>query len=254
MAWFKVDDGFATSVPVLQIPRRYRASAVGLWVLAGTWSAKELTDGYVPRYVVNEVAASTEAIAKHLVSVGLWDVCSDRDGFMFVGWAKYQFTKEQVCARRAEEAERKKKAREAKSKLSDQRNSDDVRNVSHEDNVRSPGDVRAESALPDQTRPDQTRSHLKVVTSGGNLTLVDAPEPPRQCQSHINDPTPPRCGFCADARKINAEWTAQHKSHREQVKANHRQSVDACGMCDGNGMVEAVGGLVRCNHQEVAHA
>lgn len=253
MTWFKVDDGFATSVPVLRIPRRYRAQAVGLWVLAGTWAAKELTDGYVPKYVVTEVAASTEAIAKHLVSVGLWDVCSDRDGFLFVGWSKYQPSKEQVLSRRAEEAERKKKAREAKQKRADQHRSDDVRVMSHADTLRRPDGQVAESALPDPTRPDPTRPILSLVTSGGDVALVDAPEPPTRCQSHILEATPPRCGRCADARKLHDAWTKARSDRRREVMAERRAAIDACIICDDRGMVEVPNGLDRCTHSVVAH-
>lgn len=75
MPWFKVDDGFANFRPVLRIPR-VRAQAVGLWVLAGTWCAKELTDGYVPDYTLEDFA-STPAIAAHLVTSGPWEKAED---------------------------------------------------------------------------------------------------------------------------------------------------------------------------------
>jgi hypothetical protein len=38
--WFYVDDGFSDSKPVLNMPDRHRLAACGLWVLAGSWSAK----------------------------------------------------------------------------------------------------------------------------------------------------------------------------------------------------------------------
>lgn len=255
MAWFKVDDGFANSRPVLAIPRRYRAQAVGLWVMAGTWSAKELTDGFVPRYVVNEVAASTPAIATYLVKAGLWEVCSDRDGFLFVGWAKYQFTKEQVLTRRKSEAEKKQRARDAARKADEQRRNNTVpEGVPRGQVGESLGESLGESGLPDQTRPDQTRTNLSLVTSKGGVALVDAPEPPRQCQSHINDPTPPRCGFCSDARKLHAEWTSQRNLKRDREKSEHRSAIDACALCDENGMTEVGNGLDRCSHQAVSSA
>lgn len=251
MAWFKVDDGFANSRQILAIPRRYRAQAAGLWVLAGTWSAKELTDGFIPEYLLDELA-STPAIAAHLVAAGLWE--NEAGGYQLIGWAKYQFTKEQVLARRKAEADKKQRARDAARKAADQRRGIDVpEGVPEGHNGVSLGVSLGESRLP-STRPDPTRTHLSVVTLGGDVALVGAAEPPRQCQSHINDPSPPRCGFCADARKAHTDWTARHKAHREQVKAAHRESVDSCGECDGNGMVEVGDGLVRCEHRAVSHA
>ena len=36
MAWFKVDDRLYSSLKVMRIPRRLRASAIGLWTMAGS--------------------------------------------------------------------------------------------------------------------------------------------------------------------------------------------------------------------------
>jgi hypothetical protein len=113
MPWFKVDDGFTNSKPVLRIPRKYRTSAIGLWTLAGAWAAKELTDGFIPEYLLEELA-STPAIAAHLVKAELWEIVDG--GWNFIGWTKYQPTREFVMAEREREAERKRKYRESKSK------------------------------------------------------------------------------------------------------------------------------------------
>lgn len=251
MAWFKVDDGFANSKPVLRIPRRYRAQAVGLWVMAGTWCAKELTDGFVPDYTIDDFASSP-AMAAHLVRAGLWE--NTDGGWQFVGWANYQFTKEQVLARRSAEAEKKQRARDAAKKRSEQVQPSDVPRGHRRDIAGSPEGVPALSELPDQTRPDQTKTHLSLVTLGGDVALVDAPEPPIRCQSHILDPSPPRCGFCADARKANEAWAEQQQAQREIRKAQHRDAVNACLLCDDNGMLETAVGLNRCDHLAMSHA
>jgi hypothetical protein len=85
--WFKVDDGFANSKPVLRIPRRYRLQAVGLWALAGTWSAKQNTYGRVPDYVLPELGGSS-VLAAHLTESGLWKAIEG--GWQFVEWRKTQ--------------------------------------------------------------------------------------------------------------------------------------------------------------------
>ncbi|SDD60191.1 hypothetical protein SAMN04488581_2637 [Mycolicibacterium neoaurum] len=105
MPWFNVDDGFANSKPVLKIPRRYRCAAIGLWTLAGSWSAKELTDGFIPDEAIEEFAG-TPQLAEHLVRAGLWKKIED--GWQFEGWAKWQKTKEKVLAYREREAEKKR--------------------------------------------------------------------------------------------------------------------------------------------------
>lgn len=251
MAWFKVDDGFANSKPVLRIPRRYRTQAIGLWVMAGTWCAKELTDGHVPEFVLEDLA-STSSAAEQLVRAGLWE--NAEGGWQFVGWSKYQFTKEQVMNRREEEANRKQRAREAKRKTPDQQEPDDVRNMSQRDTMRSPHDVRAVSALPDQTRPDQTHS-LSLVTSSREVALVDAHEPPTKCSKHINDISPPACPRCGDARKANEAWNRQQRDNREAAKQARKAAIEACTFCDERGMVEIRDNeQARCCHQAVAHA
>lgn len=105
MPWFNVDDGFANSKPVLKIPRRYRCAAIGLWTLAGSWSAKELTDGFIPEEAIEEFAG-TPQLTEHLVRAGLWKRVED--GWQFEGWAKWQKTKEKVLAYREREAEKKR--------------------------------------------------------------------------------------------------------------------------------------------------
>lgn len=87
MPWFKIDDGFTNSKPVLRLQRRVRVSAIGLWTLAGAWSVRQGTWGTIPRYVLKELGG-TPALARSLVDAGLWDACDD--GWKFVHWRKTQ--------------------------------------------------------------------------------------------------------------------------------------------------------------------
>jgi hypothetical protein len=88
MPWFKVDDGFSTSRKVIQIPRRDRFQAIGLWLMAGNFAAKELTDGHIPAYVLDEMGAPDELV-ELLISVSLWD--RDEQGeIWFHDWCEYQ--------------------------------------------------------------------------------------------------------------------------------------------------------------------
>lgn len=141
MPWFKVDDGFGTSEPVMRVKRRYRASVIGLWTLSGTWCAKELTDGRVPFHMLDELAC-TKAQAGLLVECGLW--ANHPEGFVFIGWDKYQPTRAKVEAERKKEAERKANYR-----------------MSRGDTGGTPAGLpkghQVESGHPDPTRPDPTR-------------------------------------------------------------------------------------------------
>lgn len=161
MAWFKVDDGFTNSKPVLRIPRRYRLQAVGLWTMAGTWSAKEETDGFIPEYVLEELCG-TPGIAGQLVQAGLWEIvngssknpvgivkASSSDpqlpGWVYRNWDKYQPTKAQL-----EEIREKERIRKANYRASQ-------RDTSGTEAGQTEGH-HPESEHPDPTRPDPNSS------------------------------------------------------------------------------------------------
>lgn len=99
MPWFNVDDGFADQ-PATVFLRQHKGGhrAAFLWLLAGTWSAKHLTDGEVPGSVVAILGYKT-ADADLLVEAGLWE--QTKGGYRFIDWARGNRTKEQIEATRA---------------------------------------------------------------------------------------------------------------------------------------------------------
>ena len=113
MAWFKVDDGFYTSLKFLSIPRPLQAQAAGVWLLAGTWSADKMTDGFVP-YAVTELWEFDVDVIEELVKCGLWDHDEERGGIWFHDWADYQPLREQLEAKSVARHERSVKAANAR--------------------------------------------------------------------------------------------------------------------------------------------
>lgn len=109
MAWYKVDDRLPTSRKLIRIPRSKRAAAIGVWTLAGAWSMHDLTDGFVPAYMIEEWGGD-ESHADALVNAGMWEE-DERDGdpgYQFVNWDEYQPTKADVEAKRERDRERKR--------------------------------------------------------------------------------------------------------------------------------------------------
>lgn len=101
MAWFKVDDK-------LHDHRKARAAkkaAMGVWVLAGSWCADNLTDGFVPTSVL--ARWGTRYDARALVEVGLWyaDEQDGEQGWRFHDWDEFQPTRAQKMAEREAKAE-----------------------------------------------------------------------------------------------------------------------------------------------------
>lgn len=86
MVWFKVDDGLVSALKTTRIPRARRAAAMGLWVLSGSWAARELTDGFIPAHMLMELACS-KRMAADLVEAGFWDVVEG--GYQFHNWSVY---------------------------------------------------------------------------------------------------------------------------------------------------------------------
>lgn len=110
MTWFKVDDHLHSHRKTM----RAGTEAMGLWVLAGSWSAAEESDGWVPDYVLGRlVGANGVHLADQLVSAGLWenDTMDGEDGYRFREWQDYQPTREQLEAKREQARERMQRVR-----------------------------------------------------------------------------------------------------------------------------------------------
>ena len=97
MVWFKVDDVLADHPKVIMAGN----AAMGLWVRAGAWSMKHLTDGFIPEPVVPLLGTAKEA--QSLISVGLW--LEAEGGYRFHAWDGRQPSKVEVEDRRRIRAE-----------------------------------------------------------------------------------------------------------------------------------------------------
>lgn len=92
-----------------------RMAATGLWTTAGSWASGHMTDGFVPDYLIEQWDPGLE-LAKRLVAVGLWieDEVEGDAGFRFHQWADRNGTKEQITAKRQDDAERQRRHRESR--------------------------------------------------------------------------------------------------------------------------------------------
>lgn len=110
MTWFKVDDHLHAHSKAV----RAGTEAMGLWVLAGSWSAAEESDGWVPGYMLVRLAGvGADDAADRLVAAGLWehDHHDGADGYRFHQWDEHQPTRDQLEAKRAQARERMARAR-----------------------------------------------------------------------------------------------------------------------------------------------
>lgn len=233
MPWFKVDDGLFSSRKVLSIPRKDRVAAVGLWTLAGSWAAQELTDGVVPKYALDELGA-TLRLSRALVEAQLWLSRPD-GGIEFKNWSEFQPTRSQVEADRSKTAERQARWREKHKAETGE---------SHVSNAVINGDVTRlvtrESQDPDPTRPDPLIEDSEEGVVG---SAERAPSP--FCSKHMPmGPNGHRCGACGDAKRAweaagkpaVAKLTPSPAGRRDPATCKHsaarRIGSTFCGACD----------------------
>jgi hypothetical protein len=146
VAWFKVDDGLHASAK-----SRRAGDAMALWVMAGSWCADQLTDGWLPADMAPVLTRNWKKQSAKLVEVGLWK-SEQRDGeqgWRFHDWEVYQPARLQVLAEREAAAERQRRARE---RAKQRRDEEAPSPVSHgvTDGVTTP----VSHGPPDPTRPD----------------------------------------------------------------------------------------------------
>ena len=87
---------------------------------------------------------------------------------------------------------------------------------------------------------------VKEGVPSGAAPAVGEPreqEPPSRCSKHLNDPRPPNCGACGDARRARAAWvegwrerTLAVRSAEARREAGARaQAIADCTLCDSDG-------------------
>jgi hypothetical protein len=170
---FNIPLGFYDGPEVESIPRRIRASAIGVWALCGTFSANKLQDGYVGPEMLKRLGC-TDAIRAALMQTKgpdgdpdpLWTDARD-GGVNFTKWGKYQRSRAEVKAYRESEAERKRNERSAKRNGSTSGNSE----TSGRTNAGPSPGVRSDSRDP-KTKTETVSSY--VTESATESTARDS--------------------------------------------------------------------------------
>lgn len=212
MSWFKVDDRLPTSRKMLRIPRSKRTAAIGLWTIAGAWSAHDLTDGFVPAFMIEEWGG-TEGDADELIRAGMWaeDEHDGDPGYQFVNWDEYQPMKVNVEAKREYERERKRQQRrDASGKFAGEGN---VPDLSHRDNAGTPTVGDRDSTVPVPSRPVPSRErdgHETPILDVSDGKPSSSPSRRKPSKAIPNDwaPSPSHVEKCA-AEHIDLEHEAE---------------------------------------------
>lgn len=215
MPWFKVDDSFHSHPKVLAAP----PAALGLWVVAGSWSGANLSDGFVPDHVLPRLLPDAATLAQQLVTAGLWK--RTRGGYRFHDWGDFNPQRKIIEEERTAARERMRKLR------SGRKNAGSTPNGSGEQKA----NVRDVFVTP--TRPDPyLGGALRDPLTPAPAQARNAPDP--RCPEHLDDPDPPNCGACADARRARTRWDLADSARRRtapQCRTHRGQPADNCGLC-----------------------
>lgn len=98
--WFKVDDSFYSNPKTAMLSD----GAAALWLRSGSWSAQQLTGGFVPARMVPMFRGSDDSV-RELCDAGLWAYDEQKDGYQFHDWSDYQPDGEEVDALRKKRSE-----------------------------------------------------------------------------------------------------------------------------------------------------
>lgn len=228
MTWFKVDDGLAFHAKVVQAGN----PAMGLWVRAGSWSAQQLTDGFIPEQIALTLGTKGQAAA--LVAVDLWEVVDG--GYQIHDYLDYNPTADEVRADQARKHEAKVKAGRAGGVAS---------GIARRKHTRSSDEAEAkQNGSKTKPRPVPTRPNplTTSVEGGSHASSGPASAPPRfpdHCRKHADDPTPGNCGNCKDQREANKARAEALPDYRLRVVP------PLCGECDER-WIDTPTGLAKC--------
>jgi hypothetical protein len=242
MTWFKVDDSFHSHPKVLAAS----PAALGLWVVAGSWSGANLSDGFIPDHVLPRLLPDSASLARDLVTVGLWKRA--RGGYRFHNWGEFNPAAEAVQAERAAARERMRaiRARRKEGAPSDQRGDIEQNSKKGRDGDQEPGSKRTRAGRPTNGSPEQPANVRELFATptrpdpilGGALgdpltpRVGDPPSP--RCEKHRDTDGSEPCGPCGDARRARTRWEVAEAERISKAPKcpNHRgQLADNCALC-----------------------
>ena len=158
MPWARIDDKFYAHPKGFKLGK-YRLAAIGLHVLAITWSCDQLTDGVLPEDVV-VMLGGTPAVVEALIRAGMWHHSEERREYLIHDFDVYNKTRDQVEKQREDWRRRQGMSR------------GESRRDTNESHAKSHGAVtesRSRSRIP----LDESKNGIRERGgSGGGLTSV----------------------------------------------------------------------------------
>jgi hypothetical protein len=104
----------------------------------------------------------------------------------------------------------------------------------------SPSEGRIHSGTPPVALPDAAgmptawKGREGSGEEGTRATAEPSPEPPPRCPKHLDDPAPPPCGPCGDARRAHERWerdNAARLAAAPRCRRHRGELAHNCGRC-----------------------
>jgi hypothetical protein len=188
MPWFQVGDQMH-SAPVIRRITAIAPAAVGLWVVAGSWSSDFGTNGVIPDEDLPWLFPDAPELAKALVTARAWKRVKGAHKFIDDPVTHKIPTRESVDNAREKAAERQRRSRERKSSRRDSSVTDGVTHSAHHHPIPLNGSVVNQS---DPSRTPVSHDLIETIIteiSTATGTTVDAPWAARIAR-HILDGRP----------------------------------------------------------------
>lgn len=98
----------------------------------------------------------------------------------------------------------------------------------------SDADPRSDSAtIPRQQTTFNEQHQEGYVSREPHQSATLGREPPQRCPVHADDPHPPPCNGCAEARRTHNAWQRANTEALKAEAAQLRIAGRTCSMCDG---------------------
>jgi hypothetical protein len=195
--------------------------------------ADVLSDGFISDRQLRIVGVGLSGVTKRaeaLAAVGLWRRDQERGGYWLTSWLKWNRSRDEI-----EMLAKTDRGRKSASSSTEFSTGNSERNPN---GVRPDSEPRARSSIS-TTRQDQG-GHAGVRASPAADRPLPTNPPPLKCPRHIDDPNPPNCGHCADARRAHDQWaTKRADAERSQPRCElHRgQPAHNCAGCRADQLV-----------------
>lgn len=256
MPWFYVDDDMAFNRKIVAAGN----AAVGLWTRAGSWSRKEGTHGFIPTEIARSLGTASQA-AKLLAvppgtdsNAGLW--LKADGGYEFHEWhERYDPEKESDIRQKRSAAGRLGGFRSGEARRGKPRA--EAFASPQQPNASAETEPNGEAEPKEMLKQKRTPVLVPVLGSGqvgreGSVSNARENEPPSKCFKHRLDPSPPKCGACADARQARDTWLAERKRLDSEAKSTEARrvaevrarAIKRCDLCDEDGYR----GTTLCDH------